>query len=166
MRCIGAVALGALALWGAWDIRSVVNPDTVLATEADVAAIAWVGEHTPPDARFLINTAPWLSIHRGTDGGWWLLPLAGRWVSTPPVLYPYGPPDYAREIGEIDQQIAGFQPGQEEQLRQLIESQGISYIYLGQRGGPLTPAAFAGDPSFEKVYERDGVTILAVHRRT
>ncbi|MEP7188237.1 MAG: DUF6541 family protein, partial [Roseiflexaceae bacterium] len=62
------------ALWGAWNLRDVVNPATVLATPADVAAISWAAQHTPPDARFLINAAPWLNTGRGADGGWWLLP--------------------------------------------------------------------------------------------
>jgi hypothetical protein len=158
------LTLGALALWGAWGIRSVVNPDTILATEADVAAINWANEHTAADARFLINAVPWLNVQRGVDGGWWLLPLAGRWVSTPPVLYIYGAPDYVRKVGELNKVVIGFQKGQEQQISDLIDREQITYIYLGVRPGPLSPATFAGNPRFETVYARDGVTILAVHR--
>ncbi|HEY3231041.1 MAG TPA: hypothetical protein VGJ87_17575, partial [Roseiflexaceae bacterium] len=158
------IAIGALALWGAWDLRSVINPDTVLATQADVAAIAWADANTPADARFLVNAAPWLNIQRGADGGWWLLPLAGRWVSAPPILYIYGPPDYVREIGELNKSIIGFRQGQEQQIYDLIDRERITYIYLGARPGPLSAAVFASSGAFEKVYQRDGVTILAVHR--
>jgi hypothetical protein len=157
-----ALALGALALWGAWGMRSVVNPDTVLATEADVTAIDWAQEHTPADARFLINATPWLSIQRGVDGGWWLLPLAGRWVSAPPVLYTYGQPDYVRAVGELNKQVIGFQQGQEQAIFALIARERITHIYLGARPGSLTSEIFMGNPAFEQVYAHDGVAIFAV----
>jgi hypothetical protein len=164
LRAGVTVALAGLALRGAWELRSVVNPDTVLATKADLAAIEWAAAHTPADARFLVGVTPWLNVYRGTDGGWWLVPLAGRWTNAPPVLYVYGAPDYVRATGELSKIVASLPKGQKRQLYDLIEREGITYIYLGSRPGPLTPEVFAGDPAFEKVYERDGVSILAVHR--
>ncbi len=158
-----AIVLGALALWGAWGMRSVVNPDTILGTEADVAAITWAQEHTPADARFLINATPWLNIQRGADGGWWLLPLASRWVSVPPVLYIYAHPDDVHAAIELNQVVIGFRKGQEQSIYDLIARERITYIYLGTRPGTLTAEVFAGNPSFEKIYEQNGVTILAVH---
>ncbi len=163
-RIVFVVGLSILALRGAWDLRDVVNPATVLATPADVAAITWVAEHTPPNARFLINAAPWLGIGRGDDGGWWLLPLAGRWTSTPPALYDYGPADYVRETRARTQQLLSFAPGQEQALYQLIERDQITYIYLGPNPKPITAAAFPTSQGFEQVYAQGGVTIFAVHR--
>jgi hypothetical protein len=163
-KIVSVALLAALALWGAWNMRDVVNPTTVLATAADAAAIGWVAEHTPPDARFLINAAPWLGTGRGADGGWWLLPLAGRWTSTPPALYDYGPAEYVRATRARTQQLRDFVPGQEQALYQLIDHDQISYIYLGPSSKPITPAAFPASQGFEKVYEQDGVTIFAVHR--
>jgi hypothetical protein len=162
-----AAALTLLALWGAWGMRSVINPATVLASPADVAAIDWVATHTPTDARFLINATPWLpGVDRGTDGGWWLLPLAGRWTSTPPVLYTYGAPDDVQAERALSATVAGFHSGQEQQLYQLIEREQIGYIYLGAQPGPLSPATFAGNADFKTVYQRDGVTILAVLKQS
>jgi hypothetical protein len=160
-----AVALGVLALWGTWNMRDVINPSLVLANQADVAAIEWSAEHTPSDARFLINASPWFpGTPRGTDGGWWLLPLAGRWTSIPPVIYTYdGPTDYVLKTQALDEQLVSFRPGQERQLYELIEQERIDYIYLGAQPGPLSTATFAGDARFETVYSKDGVTILAVH---
>ncbi len=164
VRGLAAALILVAALWGAWDSRSVINPATVLATPADVAAIAWVAEHTAPDARFLINATPWLpDADRGVDGGWWLLPLAGRYVSTPPVLFTYGAPDEVRAARAVSRQVANFRPGQEQQLYQMIAREHITHIYLGPQPGPLSPATFADNPAFEKIYERDGVIILAVH---
>ncbi|MBK9713785.1 MAG: hypothetical protein IPO81_21170 [Kouleothrix sp.] len=163
-RIAFAVALAAVSAWGAWNMRDVVNPGTVLATQADVAALGWAAEHTPPDARYLISAAAWLGTGRGADGGWWLLPLTGRWTSTPPVVYDYGPPDYVRETRARTQQVMAFQAGQEQQLYQLIDCERITYVYLGPKSGALTPAAFPADQGFVKLYERDGATIFAVRR--
>lgn len=163
-RGVATITLGVLALGGAWELRDVVNSTTVLATPADVAAIAWVAQHTPPDARFLINAAPWLGTGRGADGGWWLLPLAGRWTSTPPALYNYGPGDYARETRARTERVSAYAPGQEQALYQLIDRDRITHIYLGPNARPITPAAFPASLGFEKVYEQGGVIIFAVHR--
>ena len=129
-----------------------------------MAAIVWAAEHTPADARFLVNATSWLSLQRGVDGGWWLLPLAGRWVSAPPVIYTYGAPDYVRAIGQLNKPVIGYQKGQPQPIYNLIARERISYIYLSARAGPLTVETFAGNPLFEVVYRHEGVTILAVHR--
>ncbi len=164
LHALGAVALGAVAIWGAGSLRSVINPTTMLASPADLAAITWAATHTPADARFLVNSAPWLpDANRTNDGSWWLVPLARRWVSTPPVLYVYGPPDYVREVQALNKEVAAYKPGQEEQIYQLIAREGITHIYLNQRSGPLTTETFAANSNFTPVYEHDGVTILAVY---
>lgn len=158
------LALAGLAGWGAWGMREVVRPSTVLATPADLAAIEWAAEHTPPDARFLINTAAWLETGRGADGGFWLLPLAGRWTSAPPVLFDYGTPEYAAAVRARNRVVMSFEPGREQQIYDLIAQEQITYVYLGAKPGRLTLAAFPRAAGFEPVYERDGVTILAVRR--
>lgn len=164
---LAALLLIGLAGWGAWQSRAVVNPTTVLATAADRAAIAWVAENTPPDSRFLINAAPWLGVAaRSVDGGWWLLPLADRWASVPPVLFTFGPLGYAEEVIARNRTVIGFQPGDEAAILELIRRDGIDYLYFGPRAGPLKPAMFAGLPGFSTVYERDGVTILAVRSQS
>ncbi len=163
-----AIALTvALSLWGVWQLRSVVNETTVLATPADRAAIEWAAANTPPSARFLINAAPWLGVaSRATDGGWWLLPLAGRWTSTPPVLFTYGPPDYVQATIERAQIVQGYKPGGEQAILDLIQRDGIDYLYFGVKSGPLSPEAFADLPGFVTVYSQDGVTILAVESQS
>jgi hypothetical protein len=162
VACVAVVA--GLALWGAWGQRDVVNPVTVLATRADIAAIDWAARHTPADARFLINAATWINTGRGADGGWWLLPLAGRWTSTPPAISDYGPIEYVRQSRARTRQVIDFRAGQEQAIYDLIDRDKITYVYLGANGRPLTPALFPASQGFEKVYEQDGVTIFAVHR--
>jgi hypothetical protein len=161
------LTLCALALWGAWNSRQVINPVTMLATDADLEAIEWVDSHTSEDARFLINAAGWLPLaDRGTDGGWWLLPLTGRWISTPPVLYTYGAPDYVQQVQRQSRLVSGYEPGQEAQIKQLIAEAGITHIYLGAESEPLTREIFSADPNIEVIYEQNGITILAVKRQS
>lgn len=161
----GAAVLSGVALWGADHMRSVINPETVFVRQADTAAIAWVAEHTHPDARFLINATTWFpGVQRGTDGGYWLLTLTGRWISTPPALYTYGPPEYVRDVRERSSTVAQLAPEDPQQMHALyalIAQQQIDYIYLGAEK-PLSWQLFADDSRFEKVYEQDGVTIVAV----
>jgi len=167
LRWSGAAIVILLALWGTWNLRSVINPVTVFATPADAAALDWVAEHTDPDARFLINATSWFTnVSRGSDGGWWLLPLTGRWISTPPILYRYGPPEYVAATQAFSEKIRDFQADQDqiEALQQLIAEEQITHIYLSSQSGPLTPELFADAPGFETVYEQDGVTILAVQQ--
>lgn len=162
-RLVLALAVVVLALWGAGSNRSVVNPQTILAAEADRLAIRWVAANTASDARFLINAARWFpNADRGTDGGWWLLPLTGRWTSTPPALFIYGDALYVAAALADSRTVADFRPGQEQRIFDLIARAGVDYVYIGPRGGPLTPALFAEHPSFAKVYDDGNVTIFQV----
>ncbi len=163
---VGAAAAAlALAGWGADDQRDVLNQSTVTATADDRAAITWAAANTPADARFLVNNTGWLdAMRRSTDGGWWLLPLAGRSTTTPPVLYIYGDPAYVRHVHDVEAAIASYRPGQEQVILDLIAREGITHIYLGAKGGTLTPELFAGRPGFRTVYQKGGVTIIAVTR--
>lgn len=160
-----SVLLLAAGLWSVVNHRSVVNPATVLVNPGEPAALAWVAAETPPNARFLINAAPWMpGMRRGVDGGWWLLPLTGRQTSTPPVLYVYGPPDYVARVNAVTDTVIGYAPGREQEIFNLIAAEDITHIYLVEGVGPLTPDIFAARPGFVRVYERDGVTIFAVVR--
>ena len=85
--------LVVLAGWMIWSYplsSDIVNPVTVMVTEDDLDALAWVKANTPEDARFFINTTYWQNdIYRGVDGGGWLLPYTGRWALVPTVFYTF-----------------------------------------------------------------------------
>jgi hypothetical protein len=156
------VMLG-LALWGTWNLRSVVNPQTILATDADLRAVEWVAEHTPTNARFLINSTPWIgNAARGTDAGWWLLPLAGRTVSTPTALYIYGSPSYKQTMDDLNRRVGALQPGDRDALHQLVRDEQIDYLFIGTKGGPIRRDMVQNDPLLTPVYDQEGVLIMAV----
>jgi hypothetical protein len=55
------VPIAALIIASAWGVgwqRDLVPDYMRMVTPADVQAMAWVREHTPPDARFVVNSHP------------------------------------------------------------------------------------------------------------
>ena len=163
-NAVAILLLAGTSIWGAYQLRDVLNQNTVIASSADLAAVEWVAVNTPPDARFLINATGWIgATDRGVDGGWWLLPLTGRWTSTPPALFIYGQLDYVAEVQARSRTVINYKPGDEQIIRDLIARERIGYLYFGSKPGPLTAATFAALPGFTTVYSQDGVTILAVN---
>ncbi|MGB9750786.1 hypothetical protein [Roseiflexus castenholzii] len=160
---LSAVALAvAVMLWGTNQWRTIVRPDTVLAGPMDLAAIEWAARATPPDARFVVGTAGWLyDVDRGADGGWWLLPLAGRQVSTPPVIYNYGVPDdvaiIKRDTSWLRDHGAAANAGE---LAAFMRERGYGYVYASERPGALRPEALRNASLFECVYDKGGVAIF------
>lgn len=160
-----AVALIAFGVRGTIRLQSVINPDTVLVTKADIAALEWIKQNTPQDARFLINTVMWYpNVGRGTDGGYWIMPLTGRWSTMPPVPHIYGDPDYVEKVRQRSAHIAGFQRGQEQQIEHIIADNNITHIYFGPKtnNGPLSSDIFSNTVTYTNVYTDDGAFILAV----
>jgi hypothetical protein len=86
-------ALLLLLLWGMAATRNLVRPDTILADAGDLAALQWIDSHTTPETTFLIDVAPWFTVWRGVDGGWWITPLTGRATVLPPLAYLWGTAD-------------------------------------------------------------------------
>ena len=157
-----AAMLGVLllALACAAGFRSVVRADTIIATAADRDAIVWAAGAIPPDARVAVNTAGWLNdVDRGADGGWWLLPLTGRQVSTPPVIYNYGVPEYTaavkRETSEL-RNLAGDPAAAADFMRRY----GYTYAYATDAGPAFKRAAMAGSALFEERYRNTAISIF------
>ncbi|MBI4787815.1 MAG: hypothetical protein HY782_12285 [Chloroflexi bacterium] len=139
-RIIWAAAIAITVILGARDVVSVVNPATVLFTDADAAAITWIRANTRADAKFLVNSFLWTDKDFvPSDGGMWIPYSAGRSI------------DYAHSSQpNVEQEIAG---------------RGIDYIYLGRRAGVLTRADFACQPDrYMLVYREDGIDIYRVKR--
>ncbi|WP_026369474.1 DUF6541 family protein [Kallotenue papyrolyticum] len=162
-RSAAWLLLSGLALLGTWQLRTVINPATILATPADRRAIEWAIAQTPANGRWLVNSTHWVNgAPRGTDGGWWLLPLGGRWVTTPPALYIYGSPAYKQQVEALNRRIAALSPTDQAALEQLVRDAHINYIFIGQRGGPIKPDLLWSNPRFLPIYDEEGVTIFAV----
>ncbi len=160
-----ALLLAAMALWSAWGTVSIINPDTILATAEDLAAMAWIRENTPPDALFLINARHWqLDVYTGTDGGSWIPLLTGRRTLLPVLAYSYGRPEYVQHITELAQTVSQTKDAEEAQFQAILEQERVAYVYIGAKGGPLTPQMFLGHPRYRPVYNSGEVWVFEVVR--
>ncbi len=138
---------------------TVLNPCCMLARPQDLAAINWVRDHTPPDARFLIEGNPWdVNSWFGSDAGYWLPVLAHRWVSIPPLFYATATPDQAKVVNttaSLASQVADDPAA----LAQLARQIGARYVFVGTRGGDFDPENLVKSGYFRVVF-RDGAWVL------
>jgi hypothetical protein len=131
--------VGVLCAWGIYETRHIVNPRTILSSREDIQAIDWINENTPEDARFFINTTYWQEgLYRGVDGGIWILPLTGRSTIIPPITYALGDDEFRERINQLAEKASRI-TGCSSDLWELIESEGITYIYIKMGVGSLQP---------------------------
>jgi hypothetical protein len=162
-RVVGKVLVGAVVLsllvWGMWETRSIINPTTVFATQADLEAIEWLDVNTSPQARFMTNVVHWqYQTHRGVDGGWWIMPLTGRTTLLPPVLYVMGARDYVDQINTWAAATSQLKECSAE-FWDLVQDSEVTYIYLVEGRGSLQPEGLQGCEGISEVYENGGVHI-------
>lgn len=160
--CVAVLLLGLL-VWGGIQNGHAINPSTVLVTDADRAALIWINEHLPEDARFLVNTTGWgYGLYRGVDGGGWILPFTGRWSTAPTTFYPYGADaetsalwtDYARRASNLKTCDADF--------NSLLDDAGLNYIYLRAGVGSLQEEALQNCAGLRRLYSGGGVSIWII----
>lgn len=157
-----AAALGAAVLMiaGARRVISLINPVTLLFRAADRPAMEWIQANLPSDAELLINPFLWgYGVYAGQDGGYWITPMTGRRTLPPPALYGLGDAAQFQRISQASRNAleAGKDP---QRLYDLLQQQGIRYIYLGARGGAISPQALQQSKLFRVLYVQDGVWIF------
>jgi hypothetical protein len=181
------VPIAALIIASAWGVgwqRDLVPDYMRMVMPADVQAMAWVREHTPPDARFVVNSHPIYGgdMIVGVDAGWWIPFFTGRRTNVPPMAYGSelaADPQYAAEIHALarDLRRRPLTDGQgvlvDLTLPETIErlrTAGYTYVYSGAQpiagpGGIPAPdridtARLRTSPHFRLVYNHDGVEIF------
>jgi hypothetical protein len=159
----------------------IVSGETALVVDADIAAMQWIRENTPADARFVINSFPAYggSLAAGTDAGWWIPFLAQRTVTLPPLTYGSEKaerPDYQRGVNALAKKLRGYDLTDRTSLRidlsrpvalKTLDSNEIDYVYIGAHAYPghesadwIDPEKLRASPFFRLVYARDGVEIF------
>lgn len=165
LRAMVAVLVVGYLGWGAWSNTDAINDETVLVKRADVAALAWIAEHTPQDARFFVNTASWgYGLYRGTDGGGWLLPTTGRWSLAPTTFYPYGMDedtairwtDWASRASKITTCGLDFW--------ELTEEADLGYVYAREGTGGLQAAALSQCQGLTRLYQGELTSIWLINK--
>lgn len=163
-----AVALATLvvALVVAPSIQTVVRDETVLTTTDDLAALRWMqSQEWPASTRVLTSAQRWMwGVDRGDDGGWWILPLVGVSVTTPPVLYTYGDDATVQQIAAYTARVRDGD-GSLAMLADLLAADPtVTHVYASEHGAQLHPQVLRESPLLEEVYSTGDVAIFRVKR--
>jgi len=154
--------LVAFYTWGAVETRSIINPQTVFTSRADISAIQWIKSNVPSDARFLINATYWqTSIYRGVDGGYWLLPLTGIFTVPPPVAYYWGDLENITVMIDLSKNVSELKTC-DDAFWKDVETGMITYIYLKEGVGSLQATGLQPCDGLVPVYSGEGVTVIHV----
>jgi hypothetical protein len=153
-----------IAIIGARTLIPILNPITMLFREADYPAIDFIQKNIPVEEIILINPFAWgYGIFAGNDGGFWITPIAGRRTLPPPVLYGMGKINEERKkIPEISHQVIDYR-NRPHELHAYLLDLGIHYIYIGARGGTLSPHTLRYSPFYEMLYAKDGAWLFKLN---
>ena len=139
--------------------------ENMLVTDADVGAMGWIRENTASNSKFLVNY--FFSSGEtvvGSDAGWWIPLLTGRKNTVPPITYRSeepNEPNYGEEVGMLAKRLEDVSFDDPETVR-LLKKESITHIYLGEKGGNLSPEEFLGSLCYEEIYHRGRVWIFKV----
>jgi len=152
-----------VALYAARALLPILNPVTFLFRAPDEPAIDWVEKNLPEDARIMINPFLWgYGVYAGADGGFWISPLAGRVTIPPPVLYGMAnDPDSFDTIISYTNKVLDLSDDPEG-LHSHMNELGVKYVFLGARGGVLSPKDLQENPLFEMLYNDNGTWIFGL----
>ena len=158
MGCV----LTAFLLFGTHNQITILNEATVLAEPADAPALQWLDENVPDDATVAVNSWKWLGFTwAAQDGGAWIMPLAGRFPSTPPADYIYN--------DELVVQVEAFNVAAQQindwssaEAIQFLRDNDMTHVFVGARGGFIKPDQLATHPAAELLYANDGAFIFAI----
>jgi hypothetical protein len=159
----GLIILGSFCLWGLVETAVIIRPITILAGMDDLRAVRWVKEKTPLESRFLIDVTPWeWDLYRGTDGGWWITPLTGRWTSLPSLFYTFGEKELVEEVNRRAVRTLQTRPGEPSWWRFLRE-EGITHIYSHLGAEALPPESLLSCPGLKMEYHQGQVYIFKIN---
>jgi hypothetical protein len=161
-RIVTMVIILTIALGGASTMIHIINPQTILVTEADRTALAWIRTHTPANARFAVGVQPWIGGSlMGIDGGYWIPLVAERASILPPGLYPWVVP--ARRVEDITTLLEHwYDASQNGDLAFLdtLRANGVTHIYFGPRNQSAMRSVIGS--RVPRVYDSGGVEIFAL----
>jgi hypothetical protein len=178
---IAGASIVAVCAFGLTWLPGVVNRSQQMLTAADEQAMQWIRDNTPADARFVVNAFPAYggTLIAGTDAGWWVNQLTGRWTNLPPMTY--GSERWARD------DFYAITNGFVESLRgrpladsapvtvnlasaenvQRLQDAGITHVYVGANATPgpdvadhIDAAALRNSDAFRLIYDEAGVQIF------
>lgn len=156
MRWVMSAGLIGLAVWGAVSIANIVETNAPYVQADDLPAMDWIRNNTPASARFMVNTFHFDfsdDYVLGSDAGYWLPLLAGRATITAPMTYTAeraASPDFLQRLVAFNRLNGNLNTPE---AMALLQKEGITHVYVGQRGGPIAAAELMKSPNFKLVYQ-------------
>jgi hypothetical protein len=157
-------AMLAGALSGSQKIIPIINPNTLLFRQADRPAMIWIDHNIPQNAIILINPFLWgYGFFAGADGGYWITPMTGRNTMPPTLLYASGPRSTIQQVNRVAKETLDLAKDPS-RLVAMLKEENIQYVYIGRRGGALSPKLLDESGLFRALYQKDGVWIFEVNK--
>lgn len=165
-RAGALAAVLAAAFWGGRLQLPLLNQSTFLMRQADLPALQWVKDNLPHDETVVINSFIWgYNIHAGSDGGFWMAPLAGLQSLPPPVLYGLSNPvDLQRSITSLSKEAAEMN-SDPTSLSDFMQSHNLRYVFIGAKGGILSPKGLVESGLFNPLYQHEGSWVFIINER-
>ncbi len=82
----------------------------------------------------------------------------------PVIAYSYAPPEYVQHVTEMARVVSQTKDAQDSQFQAILNQEQVAYVYIGAKGGPLTPNMFLGHPNYRPAYSSGGVWVFEVVR--
>lgn len=86
--------------------------------------------------------------------------LAGRDTILPSAVYVYGAAEYVKGVNDLAEKIVAIESFDEESARQLLSDNGVTHVYVGARGGSITPQMLMDSSYYRPVYSNGAVWIF------
>jgi hypothetical protein len=145
---------------GSKQLITIINPVTILSRNADLPAIDWVRDNIPENEIIVINPFLWgYGLYAGSDGGYWIAPLTGKATLPPPILYGLG--SDKEQINKKSQKVIDLSSAPIA-LWEYLSSNQLHYIFIGTKGGVMSPENLSSSDLFTVVYKQDGVWIFNI----
>jgi hypothetical protein len=167
LRTGSAALTVAVAVWGAANMRDIINPRTVLVDAEDLPALRWIRDNTPPDARFAVDTWRWQgNTYAGADAGYWISVLADRQSIVPPALYTLtASREAVLDINRFLEQWTDLQSVGGREMIDAMRDGGVTHLFVGHRARHLDAEQLAQSPDLEVVYDVDSVYVFRLKDR-
>jgi hypothetical protein len=142
---------------------SILNPDTILANEADAKGLDWLANYGAEESMVAVNSWKWLgNSWAGSDGGAWILPVTGGSSTTPPVDYIYDS-TLRRRVAAFNLDVSELDDWSDPDSVARLMDEGVDLIFVGSRGGFFDPAELNRNPELKLLYSQDGVFIFSLN---
>jgi hypothetical protein len=143
------------------NILPILNLQTALLRKADLQGMKWISKNVPADEVILINYFPWAyGLYAGSDGGYWISPITQRQTIPPPLLYGFDRVSEERlDINTFLHHVSSIKD-QPDKLFDLLTKENIKYIYIGARGGLLSPQNLLRSEKYDPLYEYKGTWVF------